>query len=309
MQGLADEDWDTLLRRIADGKCTPVVGRGACSSAPPEGCDPAQWQFQYPLGEEMCREWARKVGYPFADSTELDRVAQFAAIKGDQAGAKEYIGKLFTGAKPPNFTSENEPHRILAALPIPIYLTTNFDGFLMQALQQRPEKDKDARLGLCLWSEQLVQILDTFNVKGDQPTVANPLVYHFLGRSDYPDSLVLTEDDHYEFLINFARDEKVINHWVQRALSTTTILFLGYTLRDPDFLLLFRLIGHFLSDRKRIHVAVQLAPETVVGDAEKALAYLNSYYDNFRIRVYWGDCKKFTAELWSRWKARPAPTP
>jgi len=27
--------------------------------------------------------------------------------------------------------------------------------------------------------------------------------------------------------------------------------------------------------------------------------------NNFRIRVYWGDCKKFTAELWSRWKARP----
>lgn len=306
MQGLTEQDWDTLLRRIADTKCTPVVGRGACSPTPPEGCDPAQWNFQYPLSPEMCREWARQVDYPFANAGELDRVAQFVAIQRDQSVPKEYIQKLFAAAKAPDFNCANEPHRILAALPIPVYLTTNFDDFLSQALRKKAEKDKDPQVRLCRWNKYIPDDVEIYLAETEKPTVANPLIYHFLGRSDYPESLVLTEDDQYEFLINLARDEQeLINHWVQRALSSTTILFLGFTLQDRDFLLLFRLLGHFLRESQRIHVAVQLAPDQATsGDPEKAVAYLNSYFDNFRIRVYWGDCKKFTAELWSRWQAR-----
>jgi hypothetical protein len=311
MQGLTEQDWDTLLRRIADTKCTPVVGRGACSPTPPAGSDPAQWTFRYPLSEEVCRSWAKKVDYPFADAAAIDRVAQFVAIQRDQSAPKEYVQKLFAAAKPPDFSVANEPHRVLAALPIPVYLTTNFDDFLTQALKQRPEKDKDPHVRLCRWNKYIPDDLEIYAGEMEKPTVANPLVYHFLGRSDYSESLVLTEDDQYEFLINLARDEpELINHWVQRALSSTTILFLGYTLQDHDFLLLFRLLGHFLRESQRIHVAVQLAPDQVTSvDPEKAVAYLNSYFDNFRIRVYWGDCKQFAAELWSRWQARPAAAP
>jgi len=306
MQGLTDQDWDTLIRRLVDGKCTPVVGRGACSAAPPVGCDPAAWKFQYPLTPELSRAWAQQVGYPFHDSDELDRVAQFVAVQRDQSAPKEHIQKLFAATTAPDFSVANEPHRILAALPVPVYLTTNFDDFLTRALQQRPEKDKEPRVRLCRWNKYIPDDVEVFGGDTEKPTVANPLVYHFLGRSDYPEALVLTEDDQYEFLINLARDEQtLINHWVQRALSSTTILFLGYTLRDRDFLLLFRLLGHFLRESQRIHVAVQIAPEAVSGDPEKVLDYLNSYFDNFRIHVYWGDCKQFAAELWSRWETRP----
>jgi hypothetical protein len=311
MQGLTEQDWDILLRRIADSKCTPVVGRGACSPEPPVGCDPARWNFQYPLGPDMCRAWALQVGYPFADSCALDRVAQFVAIQRDPSAPKEHLQKIFSGAEPPDFTLANEPHRVLAALPVPVYLTTNFDDFLTRALRQRPERDKDPKVQLCRWHKNLPDDLGIYLGETEKPTVANPLVYHFLGRSDHPDSLVLTEDDQYEFLINLARDEQtLINHWVQRALSSTTILFLGYTLQDRDFLVLFRLLSHFLRESQRIHVAVQLAPDAATsGDPEKAVDYLNSYFDNFRIRVFWGDCKKFTAELWSRWQARSASPP
>lgn len=303
MQGLTDDDWDTLLKRIRDAKCTPVIGRGACSARPPEGCDPAQWKFEYPINPEMCQSWAKEVGYPFSNP-ELDRVAQFAGIRRDPSVPKERIQKLFAAAKPPDFTVLHEPHRILAALPIPVYLTTNFDNFLFQALTQKPERDKDPKVRLCRWNKNI----DEDKALLAEPTVANPLVYHFLGRSDCLESLVLTEDDYYEFLINLARDEQtLIDHWVQRTLSKTTILFLGYTLQDRDFLVIFRLLSHLLREKNRMHVAVQLAPDQATsGDSEKALEYLHSYFDKyFNIRVYWGDCKKFTAELWSRWQALP----
>ena len=143
MQGLTEQDWDTLLLRISELKCTPIVGRGACSATPPVGCDPAAWRFQYPLGTAMSRAWAQQVGYPFNDSGELHKVAQFVAVQRDQSAPKEYVQKLFSTAAPPDFTVANEPHCVLAALPIPVYLTSNFDDFLTRALRARPERDKD----------------------------------------------------------------------------------------------------------------------------------------------------------------------
>jgi hypothetical protein len=49
---------------------------------------------------------------------------------------------------------------------------------------------------------------------------------------------------------------------------------------------------------------VQLAPvkETASEEQRKAAeAYLNSYFDNLKIRVYWGTARQFSKELRERW--------
>ena len=307
MSELSEKDWKTLLNRIAEGKCTAVLGRGVGSPEPPVGVDPAAWTFQYPMNAERCRQWAAEVGYPFSDPDEFDRVAQFVSIQEDRTTPKDFIKRLFEGAPPPDFSCENEPHRILAALPIPVYLTTNFDDYLTQALRKRG--DRDAVVRLCPWNKHLPpKDPDLYDAKKPEPSVANPLVYHSLGRWDAPDSLVVAEDDHYEFLMNVARDEQnVLNHWVQRALGDSAILLVGYSLHDRDFLVLLRVLDHFLRDNGRTHVAVQLEPSTAPGcDRAAAAEYLDTYFDKLETRIYRGDCKKFTAELWSRWKARTA---
>jgi hypothetical protein len=309
MSELDENDWTKLIDRLATGKCTVALGRGACASSPPEGGDPAVGKFAYPMHAERCRQWAAEVGYPFSNPDEFDRVAQFVSIDNDRLAPKEFIEGLFQNASPPDFSRENEPHRVLAELPIPIYLTTNLDSFLSQALQRKPEKD--AFLRICPWNKHLPEDLEVYQVKGPEPTVANPLVYHFLGRWDYLESIAVAEDDHYEFLMNLARDEvTLLNHRVQRALKNTTLLLVGYSLHDREFLLLLRLLGHFLRESYSTHVAVQLAPSTAPGsDAQKALKYLDRYFQHFNIRVYRGDCQQFVTELWRRWQARPAASP
>lgn len=304
MNGLTDETWDRLLRRIAEGKCTPIIGRDVCSESPPIGCDPANWKFSYPLDPGLARRWAEQVGYPFSDADSLERVAQFVGIQRDQAAAKEYIERLLAKAAPPDFTCENEPHRVLAELPFPLYLTSNFDRFLTQALQRKPEKNP--RSLLCRWNENLPADDPIYDTKGDKPTVANPIVYHYFGRSDFPESLVLTEDDQFEFLTSLSRDgEELTNLRVKAAVGSTSLIFVGYTLRDRDFLLLFRTLAAFIRRKDmRTHVAVQMAPTAVPSiNPEKALDYLNSYFKSFNIQIYWGDSKQFAAELWTRWKA------
>ena len=303
MNELTDEAWDRLVRRIADGKCTPIVGRGVCSATPPEGCDPAAWTFKYPLDAELSRRWAQQVHYPFADFENLERVAQFVAVQRDGSAPKEFIQDLFSKAKPPDFSCENEPHRVLADLPFPIYATSNYDDFLMQAIKRKPEKNP--RPLLCRWNEELPEDDPLFDRKGDKPTVANPIVFHYFGRADNTESLMLTEDDQFRFLTNLAPDgEELTNCHVKGAIGSNSLLFIGYTLRDRDFLILFRTLASFIRQSTRKHVAVQLAPDAVPGiDQAQALDYLNSYFKGFNIQIYWGDSKKFAAELRARWLA------
>ena len=39
-----------------------------------------------------------------------------------------------------------------------------------------------------------------------KPDKDNPLVYHLFGRLDIPESLVLTEDDYFDFLVGVTKE-------------------------------------------------------------------------------------------------------
>ena len=74
---LQQADWNRLLRRIQSGKCTPLLGAGACYGA-------------LPLGADLAQELAQRYDYPFPDR-DLVRVAQYAAIQSDPNAPKEDV--------------------------------------------------------------------------------------------------------------------------------------------------------------------------------------------------------------------------
>jgi hypothetical protein len=77
-----------------------------------------------------------------------------------------------------------------------VYLTTNYDDFMMQALASQ---HKDPKRELYRWNE-LVRRRSSPSVfdldSNYDPTPANPLVYHLYGHNEAPESMVLTDDDH-----------------------------------------------------------------------------------------------------------------
>ena len=74
-------------------------------------------------------------------------------------------------------------------------------------------------------------------------------------------------------------------------------MFVGYSLRDWTFRVLFRgIVGSMEGSMRRISVAVQLSPENA--DAQR---YLDSYYNRLEVKVYWGTARQFAAELAARW--------
>jgi hypothetical protein len=114
---LPEKTWEILLDRINDQRCTPFLGAGACYGS-------------LPLGSEIARKWASDYSYPFSNSDNLIEVAQYLAVRYDPIFPKELILRQLAEPKYPDFSALDEPHGLLADLPLPIYMTTNYDDFM-----------------------------------------------------------------------------------------------------------------------------------------------------------------------------------
>lgn len=291
---LDEKDWEDLLKRIKGKKCTPFVGAGACFGT-------------LPLAAQIACQWADKYHYPLHDSGDLSRVAQFLSIDRDGIFPKDEIQRQFQSVKPPDFTAPNEPHKLLADLDLPLYITTNYDSFLFEALKSC---DREPKRELCHWNEFVELEEPSVFATGYSPTSGCPLVYHFHGHVDVPQSMVLTEDDYLAFLVKLSNDQSLLPAVIRKALAGTSLLFVGYSLADWNFRVLFRgIIGSLGSSLGMKSVAVQLPPSSLADSSEagkeRAQAYLEKYFSQIqrlKVCVYWGDVKDFTQELRQRWE-------
>jgi hypothetical protein len=206
--------------------------------------------------------------------------------------------------KPPNFTETDEPHALLADLPLPVYITTNYDDFMVQALKNR---GKDPKRELCRWSTYLEEQPSVFDSKaGFLPSPSNPVVFHLHGHNEVAESLVIAEDDYLDFLVRISKDQDVIPSRIREALTGSSLLFIGYGLADWTFKVLFHgLINSTDPGLRRISVTVQLLPgsnQTEDSSQQKLKDYLDKYYGSNRIKAYWGTAREFAAELRRRWE-------
>lgn len=285
---LEEKDWDTLLKRINDGKCTPFLGAGACFGVLPLACD-------------IARKWAKDNDYPLADCTDLAHVAQFLAVdRKAPMFPKDEIARLFKKVPPPNFNEPDEPHGVLADLPLPIYITTNYDDFMVQALRSRNKRPKQE---LCRWNKYIREDQPSIFESGFSPTPDEPVVFHLHGHKEVPESLVLAEDDYLDFLVNISRHQALLPPLIQRTLTYTSLLFIGYRLADWSFRVLFRgLVDSMEASLRSLNVAVQLPPETSETERQKAVTYLTDYFWNKQVVVIWRTAREFAAELKERWE-------
>jgi hypothetical protein len=292
-----DDDWDLLIGRIRQGKCTPFLGAGASQPA-------------ISLAKDMAVALANEHGYPFKIwENDLAKVTHFMAINSDDpVRPKEVlIDKFFHNVNPPDFSQPTQLLRVLAELPLPIYMTTNYDSFMMQALQSVRMKDgemKKPKRELCNWNKiRLPNVYKSIwdDQSGYRPTPAEPVVYHFHGMDAVPESLVLTEDDYISFLVNTSKDPSLLPDFIKESITGHSLLFLGYSLSDITFQVIFRgLISSMDSVLRRLSVAVQLPPETDESVRENAQRYLTNYYGEQKVHVYWGEAGQFGKDLYER---------
>lgn len=293
---MGDEDWSRLTSQLRDGHCTPFLGAGACVPTLPDG-------------SALATDWARRHRYPFRDRGDLARVMQYASITvGDAISVKERLCEELAEMGQPDFSAPGEPHALLARFPISVFVTTNYDDFLFRALQ---EAGKDPHFAISPWMQQPGGYRDngSDSVLECEPDANRPLVFHLHGRYSSPGTLVLTEDDYLEFLTNIANvaDDGTFGLMppvVHAAMTDKPLLFIGYSLRDWTFRVLFHGLLRTRPDLlRRRSVSVQLLPplEGSIEDAEqRARSYMDRYLEQNRVSIYWGTAQQFCAELRTR---------
>src|SRR6476620_2994003 len=295
-----EKDWVNLLWYIKKGKCTPFIGAGAC--------------YPYlPLGSKLASDWAKEYSYPLKDVTDLPKVAQFMAIDNFDMFPKNQITEIFEERikkNSPDYFKKDDPHGLLADLNLPLYITTNYDSFMFNALKSRR---RDSKRELCRWSNDLEQMLKLKGIKpvlnsSYKPSVQEPLVYHLHGYLEVPESIILTESDYLDFMVRLHEPENSILHpEITIALASNALLFIGYSLADWNFRVLFRGLFSGLKSMANLIIAVQLRPNDVI-DETNAIKYLRKYFGsilatsgNFKVRVYWGEATEFATELREHW--------
>lgn len=314
------EKWPALVRSIKRGQCTPILGPGLLEPL-------------FGSQREVAQRWAETYHYPMAphERESLPQVAQFLSVNQDHSFPYDELGEYlrqeiqnrYEGDLPPELRQGSpaldllieavgakwrkqddlEAHRVIAQLPVPLFITTNPDNLLGSALT---EAGKDPQVLICPWNEYAEQVETIFDREpGYRPTPERPLVYHLLGRLNEPDSVVLTEDDYFDFLIGVTSNKDLIPSTVRRALADTALLFLGFQMDDWNFRVLFRTIlsqqGGSRRDRYA-HIAAQIEPEEGrILEPERARRYLDNYfYKGADISIFWGSAEDFVKELAGR---------
>lgn len=318
------ERWPTLIRHIRRGNCTPIIG-------------PRLTQSLLGSPSEIARRWAEDYEYPMApyERDHLAQVAQYLAVNQDlhfpRVELTEYLRQdilqRYGHALPPELHQatlselfaelgrqrrENnpaDPYKVLAELPCPIYITTNLSNLLVEALIA---VGKEPRVELCRWNNQVKMQSALYEHTHDYwPDAQHPLVYYLFGTSDQPDSIVLTQDDYFDYLIGVTENKDLIPPSVRRALTDTALLFLGFQVDDWDFRVLFRSIirheGH-IRRKKYAHAAAQIEPqESRTLEPERARRYLETYFEGANIDIFWGSVEDFVHALLSYWSGEAAP--
>ncbi len=140
-----------------------------------------------------------------------------------------------------------------------MYVTTNYDEFMITALRERNKKPVQI---MCAWNEEMRGYRSSFEKEPEHvPSVERPAVFHFHGCFRQPESMVLTEDDYVDFLIEISKNEKLLPPVIRASFTGASLLFIGYSIADWNFRVIFRsLVEYMRKSLKRAHIAVQLPP-------------------------------------------------
>lgn len=309
--------WRGILQQLRLKSLIPVVGpelnRGLLLSGP----DIAKhWSAQYEY---------RKFNYPYIDRNDLPRIAKFVETKNQflhyphnellELYKKDLLEREnvsdqrdFSNMKLEEVISKvslryfNQdpglPHLMLAKLNLRTIVTTNFDSFLREAILHKQQKK--ARVGICRWRGE---DSSTSDYQGLQGSDAEPLIFHVFGYEIDSTSMVLTDDDYLDFSRRVAMDQWRIPGLLRSDMTTSTLLFLGYDVRDLDFRLLLKSVVAPLREIQNRVIVVQIDPAQY-RQKKQELQQLQQIIERdaqwLRLSVHWSNLRSFIGELWDR---------
>jgi hypothetical protein len=250
---------------LVDGQVVPLLGAGVNLCGRTAGDAFIRGQL-LPDGDELAAELAKKVpAYPREVLGDLLRVSQCVQGKRGWQVLYRTLHGLFDHDYPPTdlhtFLAEM-PGRIAAMDQPPrdshlLFVTTNFDDVLERALEQANEPfdlvwyvAQGAHMGRFMHQPptgeaQVIEDPDRYVTPFDLTKRSVVLKIHgAIDRASADnDSFVITEDNYIEYLTR-TDVRRLIPKPLVAKLRTSSILFLGYSMRDWNLRAIFHRIWH-----------------------------------------------------------------
>jgi len=216
-----------LVEQICKGNCVLFVGAGI-----------SMGEGGLPSGQQLAKELAQRCDYP-GDDLSLPRVAQYYADTIGKPELLQYVCQRIreTRRKP------METHKLIAALPFKIIVSTNYDCLIERALEAagKPFNVIVTDKQVSSWDEGKVNLLKIH------------------GCVSQWESIVITKDDYWEF---FERRPNIANILSAEA-ARRSLLFVGHGLGDDDFNRIYLQVTRNLGEFRHKSYAVQLDPDPV----------------------------------------------
>lgn len=194
----------------------------------------------------------------------------------------------------------------LATFKAKVFITTSPHTFLESALKKY-QKTPRSKVYDPLWASRGEDDAGaTGTGEATKSDEWNPMVYHLLGKEDFDDSLVLSEDDYLSVLPRLFEDRKntkVVPGEVSDALTRSYLLLLGYDVASWEFRIVLRLIATQYPRPRGI--AVQIDPYRAPGkvkDRDAYLAYLKKVFGDPELTVFAGTPWQLVGDLAKRLK-------
>ncbi|HSF32445.1 MAG TPA: SIR2 family protein [Candidatus Tectomicrobia bacterium] len=207
----------SLLRYMREGRCVLFCGSGLSAWAKLPTWKKLLQDIITQLGEEMPDD---------SDLDELNRLLNAGKLLEIADHCRETLGQRYH-----NILSEQlrgvtgdipEPHKIIIELPFSAVVTTNYDKLLERSFASQSNWPKTP-------THLDVDMLGPLLFDGSF------FILKAHGDIDRPESMVLTTRDYQEII----HANPAFNAIFSAILLTKAILFIGYSLNDPDFRLLF----------------------------------------------------------------------
>jgi hypothetical protein len=302
-------DWGTITDSIRGGRCVPFLGAGVNVSA--------GGYAGLPLGGEVAtRLLAKLVDSQVAELAELVTVVSTPALSGfedlvrlrAQDLARVALHVQFAGGNPRLLELLREiladedcrPSTLLstlAALPLRLIVTTNYDGLMEKAVVEqrgpspfvvvqpiggfRPGEQRSLQ-------RQLVDVVTAdARPRADEEPVVIYKIHGTLGGGST--EVIVSEEDYIEFLTVVGHDSKAgVPRLISNLMVDSSLLFLGYSLEDWDFRTLYKGLVETLPYRqKRMSFALQKDPSS----------FWENYWARKQVKIYNVDLYEFADEL------------
>ena len=319
---------ENVIQSLKRSECVPILGTGM-----------TDWLLG--TRKSLARQWADEYDFPMNLSRrdDLPQVAQFVSVlHNSRRQLRNLLGSFYHDQLLERFgeiigddhgqsldemvvqvwsektrTVPADPHSVLASLDCKIYVTTEVTSLLSVALTNAGHPPV---VDYCRWNQDVRRWPEPdpqyAPEPGYRPSVERPLVYHVFGMLDVPESLVITEDEYFDFLASVAEDHdnELIPESVTTAMSESSLLILGFGLQDWDIRVLLRsLVSREVAAHLEEfgHVAAEVDVDAEVVSRDGARDYLEEYFGRFRkpnIDIFWSDVEGFCADLATAWSKK-----